>query len=238
MSKLKWSFSSLQVFETCSTQYKSKYIDKNYVEPPQEHLIHGIESHAALEARIRDKTPLPDNLAQIEPYLVAIEKLGPAKVLVEQKLGLTEALQATEFFADDVWWRGVVDALYIFDNGTAICLDHKMGKRKNDFTQLQLFACAVFAAFPEVQRVKMVYGWWKYIGASDDTFKKENAERRVTDSDTMSREDTQKVWQKLLPRVERLSYAVENDAWFEKPSGLCKKYCYHPTCQYRGRGSK
>ncbi len=215
-----WSFSALGTFETCPMQYKSKYIDKTYVEPPQDHLIHGIRVHKAMEDRVKDGTPLPEDLADHERWVKAFEAFPAKQVLTEYQIGLTEGFEPAEFFGKNVWWRGVVDVALV--NGDKAWVgDYKTGKIKPDFTQLNLFASAMFYHFPELQSIKQTYIWLKF---------------GKHDSAVMHRSGVQAFWQQMLPRVQRLQYAVENDHWFEKPSGLCKNYCYHPTCQYRGKG--
>ncbi len=213
-----WSFSSLNTYETCPQMFKSKYIDKTYVEPPQEHLIHGTTTHAHLEARMRDKTPLPEGYEHHEKWCVTLEKLPQKILLVEHKMGLTRDLQPTGFFSPDTWWRGVIDLAIIEDKKALIC-DWKTSKKaKPDFTQLNLFSAAVFTEHPEVETIKQMFIWLKLDKHSSEDF---------------TRSGVQAFWQKMLPRVQRMEHSVINDAFFERPSGLCRGWCYHPTCIHR-----
>lgn len=112
---LAWSFSSLGTFESCPRMWQSKYVDKTYKEPPQAHLEHGIRVHSALEHRVKDGTPLPEDLIQHEKYVQAFNAFPAKAVLTEVKLGLTKDFKPCEFFAKDVWWRGVVDIALLND---------------------------------------------------------------------------------------------------------------------------
>ncbi len=210
-----WSFSSLQTFEQCPTKWKAKYVTKTYKEPPQAHLEHGVRVHKALEDRLKDGTTLPEDCRNYEGYILAFNKFPSKQVLTEYQIGLTEGLQPTGFFAPDVWYRGVVDVGLVGDN-SAVIVDWKTGKRKPDFTQLNLFSAAMFVAFPEVQSIKQTFVWLK---------------THQTDSETMTRDGVEVFWRKMLPRIERMKYAYENDHYFEKPSGLCG-YCWHHECQF------
>ncbi len=223
-----WSFSSLSTFEQCPIKWKARYVDKTYKEPPQPHLEHGVRCHKDLEDRIKDGKPLPDDLKNIEPYLVALERLPVKTTLVEHQLGLTEGRTPTGFFAKDTWYRGVVDAAFVCED-SAVVLDHKMGKRKRDFTQLELFAHALMVHRPEVKRVKMIFGWWKYLNETGKP--KENPELKVFDTQDTTAEQSPVFWQKMLPRIERMSYAYNNDHYFEKPGPLCG-WCYHSACKH------
>ena len=213
-----WSFSSLGTFETCPLQYKSKYIEKSYIEPPQEHLIHGTTTHAHLENRMRDGTPLPHDYAEHEKWCERLERLPRTTLLVEEKMGLTKGLQPTGFDSEDTWWRGVID-LAILDNNRAVICDWKTSKKaKPDFTQLNLFAAAVFAKYPEIETVKQMFIWLRLNKHSSEDF---------------SRSGVAAFWTAMIPRVNRLESAIETDNFFAKPSGLCSGWCYHPTCVYR-----
>lgn len=210
-----WSFSSLQTFEQCPTKWQAKYVTKTYKEPPQAHLEHGVRVHKALEDRVKDGAPLPPDCVEYEPYIESFLKFPAKQILTEYQVGLTENLTPTGFFAKDVWWRGVVD-IALVGEGKAFVGDYKTGKRKPDFTQLNLFSAAMFAHFPELESIKQTFIWLKF---------------KQHDSEQMDRSGTAAFWQKMLPRVERMQYAYENDHYFEKPSGLCG-WCWHKGCKF------
>lgn len=216
---LKWSFSALQTFEQCPRKYKAKYVLKNYNEPQQDHQQWGIDVHKDLEDRVRENKPLPERTRQYEPVVQSLAKFGAETVLCEQKMGLTENLTPVDFFAPEVWWRGVID-LALIKGDKAVIVDYKTGKRKDDFTQLRLFSAAMFARHPHLRKQKMTYLWLKTGEHS---------------SEEMTNTDTPAVWQTILPRVDRLEKAIQTDTFYERPGPLCG-WCWEHTCKHARGG--
>ena len=75
--------------------------------------------------------------------------------LCEIKLGITENLEACDFYAKDVWFRGIAD-LVILDDDLAWVVDYKTGKSAKyaDKGQLELMALGVFAKYPQIKTVR------------------------------------------------------------------------------------
>ncbi len=134
----------------------------------------------------------------------------------EQKFAITNTFKPTEWFAKDVWCRGIADALWIKD-GIAKTLDLKTGKRKIT-NQLRLLALLIFAHYPEVERVNTAFVWLQ-TGAMD--------------IEKYKREDITVLWQDILPDVRRLEQAHKTQTWVPKPSGLCKNgWCPCVDCHF------
>jgi hypothetical protein len=70
-------------------------------------------------------------------------------------MGLTENLEACDFYASDVWFRGIAD-LVILDDEVATVVDYKTGKSSKyaDKGQLELMALALMARYPQIKKVR------------------------------------------------------------------------------------
>jgi len=219
---LPWSYSSLTAFETCPRRYYLTKVEKVIKEPQTEATIHGNEVHKALEMHLNGERPLPDKYNALRPLADRLRS-QPGKRLVEYKFGLTEGYRPTQFFAKDVWFRGVID-VGVVGTKTGALLDWKTGKPKTDGDQLKLFAAAGFAAFPYLERIKTGYVWLAH---------------NKLDTQEFTRDDVPTIWQEFTPRVIRLVNALEKDKFLPKPSGLCKAWCPVPKsmCEFSGKSS-
>lgn len=217
---LPWSYSSLQAYETCPRRFQLTRLTKQVVEPQTEVLIHGNEVHKALEKHLNGEAYLPEKYASYLPLVERI-KQQPGKRLVEYKFGVTEGFKATSFFAKDVWYRGVID-VGVVGNKTAFAGDWKTGKPKTDGDQMKLFAAAMFAAFPYIERVKTAYIWLAH---------------NKMDAKEIHRDDLSGIWQEFTPRIIRLVKAKEADKFPPNPSGLCRSWCPCPKslCEFSGK---
>ena len=215
-----WSYSSLTAFETCPKRYKLTRLEKKVHEAQTEATLHGNEVHKALELATLGEKPLGEKYKQYQP-LVERLRAKPGKRLVEYKFGLTRAFKPTEFFAKDVWVRGVIDYALVQPT-RAIVLDHKTGKPKVDGDQLKLFAAVAFAAFPYIETVKTGYLWLAY---------------NKTDTQEFVKSDIPSIWGEFSSRVQRMEHALQTDNFPPRPSGLCKNWCPCPRsmCEFSGK---
>jgi hypothetical protein len=140
--------------------------------------------------------------------------------LCERKMGLTENLEPCDFFADDVWFRGIAD-LIILDDDLAWVIDYKTGKnaRYADKGQLELMALTVFKHFPQVKKVRA--GLLFVI--SKDLIK-----------DSYEEQTSPILWNKWLANYNRMETAFNTDVWNPKPSGLCRRHCPVVECVHNG----
>lgn len=104
---------------------------------------HGNEVHKALELYVGGKAALPEKYDNYRPVADKLAHTQGTKLL-EHKFGLTKLLKPTEFFAKDVWVRGVLDVAIVKPE-EVIVLDYKTGKRKIDNDQLKLSAGAALS---------------------------------------------------------------------------------------------
>lgn len=207
---LPWSYSSLSAFETCARRFHITRILKAVKEPQTQATLWGNEVHKALELAVGGVTPLAP---RFEAYRPIVDRLvmSPGEKRTEQKFGLTAAFKPTSFFAKDVWFRGVIDLnIMLRDKRSAVTLDYKTGKPKEDGDQLELFAATTFAMEPWVETVKTGYLWLAH---------------NKTTSRVFTREEVPMIWQKFAPRIRKMEVAQEKDYWPPSPSGLCRSYC-------------
>lgn len=149
-----WSYSSIKTFDQCPKKYYHLRIAKDVKDEPGEAADYGSAVHLAAEEYIRDGKPIPDKFAYMRPIVERLAAL-PGDKYAELKLGVTRDFEPCDFFAKDVWWRGIADLLVI-DGHRAWCVDYKTGKsaRYADTKQLDLLAGAVFTHFPHVMTIK------------------------------------------------------------------------------------
>ena len=128
--------------------------------------------------------------------------------------------------------RGKIDVA-VLNNNKAYLNDWKTGNSdtyldpetntwKTSSEQLKLTAAVLMAHYPLVQHVKLDFVWLK-----EDFWT----------TDLVSRPDLPSLWQRLLPRVDKMKLANATGVYEPTPSGLCKRHCPVKSCQYHGRGS-
>lgn len=199
-----WSYSSLQMFLQCPRKFDLIRNQKVVKDEPNAATIWGNEVHTALENRIKHGTPLVGNMTKFEPVAQELESWSGHWV-TEEKFGLTENLEPTDFFAPDVWCRGVLD-VYTVHGKRAFVGDYKTGKMRPELSQLKLFAAAILHKYPHVDRVRTAFIWLNHDQKSVEDF---------------SREDLQFIWKYFLPQLRRLETAYEKQVWVPNPSPLC-----------------
>lgn len=221
-----WSHSALASFQQCPRQFSEVKILKHYTEEKNDAARWGDEVHKALEWRIGSGVPLPANMALYEPYaLQFIER--PGRTFAERKYALSKSLAPCDFFAKDVWCRGIIDVLTLEGNAAHVD-DHKTGKnRKKDFQQLVVFALLTFYHHPEVQVVHTAFHWLQF-GFGED----------AKDRETFTRGQVPALWEMLVPKLQDYMASFKRGIFPPKPSGLCRKHCPVTSCEYHGRGGR
>ena len=124
---IKWSYSSLSLFQQCPKKYYHLRVKKDVVEPPSRQMLYGSAAHKAAEDYIKDGTPLDPRFDFMQDTLDALKNRDGEK-LCEFRLGLTEQLEPCSFSAPDVWWRGIADLIILEEGKTAKVVDYKTGK--------------------------------------------------------------------------------------------------------------
>jgi hypothetical protein len=206
-----WSFSRIKAFDTCPKQFYHTSVLKQFPYVETDAMRYGTEFHKAAEDFIRDGTPVPERFAFSQPVLDSLAA-KPGKKLCEYKFGLTAALEPCDFFAGDVWFRGIVD-LIIIDGDVATIVDYKTGKSAKyaERGQLELMALAMFKHLGLV-----------FVIANEVVKAKYDIEGESA------------LWKKWLTEYAKMEKAFEVDVWNPRPSGLCKRHCPVQECVHNG----
>ena len=217
-----WSYSALQLFETCPRKFQALRITKEVKEPENESLRWGNWLHKQFEQYIRaeGKFVIPK---EIERYRKLLDTVlaQPGEKYAEYEVCLSPQLKMLSWYDKNAWSRGKLDVL-IIDGDKATVLDWKTGKPKSDDTQAKLFALYVFTLFPHVEEVKAGFIW---VG---------EGVTNPVDLRTYSRRDQTDLWNEFLPRIKIYEEAHTTNQWPVRPSGLCKKYCPVTSCPHNG----
>lgn len=216
---IKWSYSSLNLFQQCPKKYYHLRIARDAFDPPSPQIRYGLEVHKAAEDYVRDGVPLSPALGYMQEALDRLRVL-PGEIMCEQKLGLTKELEPCKFYDKNVWWRGIADLLVV-DGDTAKVLDYKSGKsRYADTKQLEILSLAVFKHHPEVQTIKAALLFVVDTGLVKAQYKREESETR---------------WKRWLEEATRLEAAHAENVWNPRQNFTCRRWCPVTNCKFNGR---
>jgi hypothetical protein len=214
---LPWSYTQLDLFQTCGKWVYHKYVVKDL--PPEvktEEQLDGIAAHEALERRCRDGVPLPAPYSRWEPFCRSMTLYGPP--LTEFKVGIGNDFAPRDFWASDVWGRGVLDIAKVYDR-SAFIADWKTGKVKEKPLQLDLFALFGFAHWP-VDTITACNIWLK--------------PGKIGTPRTYRREQLGQLWSNILPTINAMQRAEESGDWRAQPGPLCG-WCPVMSCTHNPR---
>lgn len=225
------TYSKIKNFEVCPKRSYHLDIAKDVKEQETPELARGNELHGAMASRIRADVNLPMTLRYMEPWAVKLAAIThPLQIImVEQSLGIGRNLEATTMMEKKALLRMKVDYTKIIPSarvaGTFLghVVDYKTGKPKDDFTQLAMYALAIFVHYKDITDLRVDFLWTEYNDTSHEKF---------------SRSDMPKIWEDLLPRVETIENAVKAKNFPAKPGGLCKDYCPIRSCEHNGKRVK
>lgn len=228
----------------CPRLFHFKYVEK-VPEPevmPEARI--GKALHAAIEAALQG-TPLPEAAAKarealtdeheqarfdqlgagIEPFSERIAQFRRRhrvhRQLVEYSLAVREDMTATQFYAGDAFYRGILDAGYVFDDDTLAVIDHKTGMRYPGAhyvmgDQLESYAVLGALSFRNLRRVWLGVHWV--------------AERAVEWMKPLDVADVQRrLVPALLDNVEAAALAV-SDGPRPNPGPYCDRCTYRNLC--------
>lgn len=215
------SYSRLSTFESCPRKFEYLYVLKSIKDEGSTATEYGTRVHSALEEYAKVVTGGAASVSTEAAPLDAMESRGgeagkwfplvdlicqkPGTKYFEHQMAITRDKTPCGWFDKDVWLRSIADVLVVAGK-RAYCFDWKTGKKKENPTQMQLFAAMVFLQFPEVEEVVTSFVW---LVANDTT----NA--------TYSRRYNDSLWAAIEPRLVRVQDAVDLGVFATKPSGLC-----------------
>lgn len=212
---IKWSFSSLKDFVNCPKQYYEVKIKQNYTKKVTEQMLYGSAVHKAIEDYTKDGAPLAKNYQRFKDMVDPLLEIDGEKY-PERKMALTKEKAPCDFDDENYWVRGIVDYLAI-SGDTAFIVDYKTGSaRYPDPKQLKLMALMTFAHHPEVVSIKAGLLFVMHNVFIDESY---------------TRDDIDKLWMAFDPDLKRLQFALDNDKWIARPSGLCG-WCPVSSCEF------
>ncbi len=221
MSNLIWSYSSLKDFKQCPKKYYHLRVAKDVKQSDNVHTLYGKEVHKAAEDFVTLGLPIPDKFKFMRRPIESVAKIKGDKYC-ELKLGISNNgdFAACDFFAPDVWWRGVADLVSVNGN-TAYSLDYKTNKniKYADITQLDLVAAALFLKFPEVDVIK---SGLLFVVCNEFLPK------------THYRKDLETYLTQFEFDLLRISTAQETSVWNAKEGPLCG-FCPVTSCVHNRR---
>ena len=218
---LAWSYSSIKTFDQCPKKYFHLKVKKDYKDEDTTATIYGTELHKAAEEYIKDGTPIPPRFSFVADVLEALQKIEGEKHC-EIKLGVAKRdgkLVPCDFFAKDVWWRGIVDLVIINkEKRIAYLVDYKTSKntRYADTKQLDLMAGAIFTHYPDIVEIKSAL---LFVVCNEMVKKKHEYVMRTSYMNTMA------------PELARLEAAIKTDVWNPVSGPLCK-FCPVMECAH------
>lgn len=215
-----WSYSGQKTFQQCPRQYHEVKVLKTTKPKDSEATLYGKAVHEAIEAYLKEGTPIPDKFSQFKGYADRIKSLK-GEHFVEHPMGLKENGTYCDFNDADVWWHGIPDVLVVNrESGVARVVDWKTSKsaRYADVEQLELLALATFARHPEIDVVR---GALIFIVCGDVVTK------------DFHRKDFNLILSKWIGNIERIKNAHAAGVWNPKSSPLCK-WCpvSNSRCEY------
>ncbi len=206
------SYSMLNTFKNvCEHQFYRRYIKKDQPFVETEAMRWGNKVHKAFEERIGKGIVLPDDMLQWEHYATPFDHYD---VYTELQLGINSQGAPVDYWADDVWFRGKLDAAVIVHD-KALLTDWKTGSsRFEDSFQLKTNAFLLKRAFPAL---RTIVGRYVYL--------KENKLGTMYTLD-----DFGMTWATILLLMTEIEKKKKSGEWTKKKSGLCG-YCSVKDCE-------
>lgn len=237
-----WSASKVATALRCPREFYYRYVDKvqGTDRSPESRLgkaVHGVLEHAlqgqplaeamaALGEQHLENDAERQRFAAFQPGMVAfMERIAELRrrrrvqrQLVEFTLAVNENFQLTQFHAGDAFFRGIVDAGYLFDDRLAV-VDHKTGERRRSLSftdQLEGYAVLAGAMFRSVRSIWLGVYW---IG-----------ERELDWAPPVTpREVRERLVPRVMANIEAAALAVD-DGPRPQPSDWCLLCSYRSIC--------
>ena len=216
------SHTNLSDYEVCPKRYYHKHVAKDCpVEEKSADQLAGIAVHEALKKRVRLHEPLLNtdvvfkdskktltvNYAKYEHICDYLVK-QPQMKYTELKLGMTIDGKPCDFFADNVWLRGVADLVLSGPAHVAMLLDWKNGKKREEPTELKRQALLLQCQRPDLTRITGMYYWLQ-----------DNEVGQLYDLS-----DTDNTWRSVQQLRARIAVRFERNEWPADEGPLCA-YC-------------
>ena len=216
---VKWSYSSMSLFQQCPKKFYHIKVAKTIVEPTSWQMIYGLEAHKVAEDYVQDDVPIPEKFAFMKGALDTVKKYKGV-IYCEHKMGVTDTQEACDFNADNVWWRGIADLLVVQGDRAKI-IDYKTGQNKYaDTKQLELLALAAFKHFPELKVINAGLLFVVHPAFIKQRYERDEIEHR---------------WGKWKEKAEELGTAYTTNVWNPKQNFTCRSWCPVVNCAHNGK---
>jgi RecB family exonuclease len=240
--KAPWSASKVSTALRCPRLFHFRYVERIPEPEVMPEARVGKAIHAALEAALQGtpapeaaaaaRTKLTDEFEQrrydsltsgIEPFQRRIASFrGQHRVqrsLVEYSLAVREDLTSTQFYSGDAYYRGILDAAYIYDEVNLAIVDHKTGVRMPGTTmrdQMEGYLVLAAASFRNARHFWLGLHWV--------------AERSVEWSQPVEASAiADRLSPLLLDNIEAAALAVD-DGPRTNPGPWCDRCSYRAMC--------
>lgn len=209
------SYTLLKTFEQCPRQAHHRFVLRDLPFEETEAIKWGSRVHKALENRIRRGTPLPDDMPKYEKWVTSLPHAE-----AEMKVAVRQDWSFCDFFADDVWFRGKADVVAV-NGSSAIIVDWKTGKRREDPDELEILAALLKARHPELLNI---VGW--YVWLKDHALGKLHHLSAVADKR-----------KEIDARMAQVARAEQHEHWPPNETPLCG-WCGVKTCEFHPKGTR
>lgn len=212
---IQFSYSFLEAFDQCPEKARGTFVTRKYKRKWAAATEGGIDAHAALEARLKGKTPLPPFLEGAEPIARSLERAGTVET--EVLLGVTEWIKPHNSWG--AWLRGKFDVV-VRRAPKAIIADWKTGKVREKEDQVELGALLLMETDPTIEEVTGFNIWLK-TGAIGIPYR-------------FHRDGKTARWGRWIAKIRKVEGLDPGIEWEKRPSGLCP-WCPISSCEhYRG----
>lgn len=216
------SYSFFNELENCPLKAYEVRIAKSiqYIESPESRW--GNYVHDSMEHRVGVGTPLPEEIAEFEPYAQPYDMMRRvgAEVLTEQKLGITADGRSTKFWGDGCYVGGKVDVTVRYGNHVDIT-DWKTGKEDYE-TPFELELHALLIAAKLAPQPLTFTARYAYIG---------RAKRPDKIGKTYDVSNVGATWAKVNSLMHRAYQYQRNDHWPAQKNPLCG-WCQVTKCPH------
>ena len=211
-----WSYSVLDMYETCPKKYYHIKVAKDAKDEDSEFAAEGKAIHTAIYERVCKGVPLPIVMRPFERVVAPYAAL-PGEKHGELKFALDAQLQPVDFFAKTAWVRAIVDFLVV-NKKRALIVDWKTGKPKDGFDQLKLSAAVLSRYMPEIEHFTLAYSWVKHPDVKPSTT-------------TIEKRHMVEVWRDAYEKVSEIQAALKTTTFPAQDGPLCK-WCPVRSCPH------
>lgn len=214
------SYSMLNTWDICAHQAARRYIIKDLPKEKETvEMAYGNVVHKAFENRLKTGhwgQVSETHQHEFEPF---VRPLDGRNVKPELMLGINDQGVPVGFWDGSVYLRGKLDAPVI-DGTTALLLDWKTGKPREEPLELEIGALLLQAKHPEITQIKGRYVWLKdlRLGQEHDC------------------SDTARTWKIVNDKMDEIGHAAAMGTFKKTPGPLCA-WCPVTDCQHNKRAA-